>query len=267
MQKYIKNDTNDKSWSEKSVAARCVITIKVSYLHISHTRREAGGPCSIHCTAGGESEEQQMLLSGKSGCLSHWKLEQWSGPGSPQAVADRLALRRTLCARPTRCHMGLMGSLRRPRRHFIEINRTAPLEGRRAESIPGPVNQRPQNRPGRLPEKRAGGGMIPGLKARCRVWERTGEVSSERSIVSCSEPQTFTLRSEELSSFLQAGGETVLVGEFVASSTVLSSRLFSLRRVLEEEDCVLEDLSFFNSPFSRFLQQKLESTNHPVYNI
>lgn len=59
-----------------------------------------------------------------------------------------------------------------------------------------------------------------------------------------------------MSGSLQAGGEAVLEGLFLASTAGISSRLVSCSGVLEEEDCVLEDLSFLHSALSRFLGQK-----------
>ena len=45
-------------------------------------------------------------------------------------------------------------------------------------------------------------------------------------------------------------------GLFLASTAGISSRLAPCSGVLEEEDCVLQDLSFLHSALSRFLGQK-----------
>lgn len=50
MQKYFINDTVNRSWPVKAVAALGMVIINLQYLHIYQTLQRAGGSCSIHCT-------------------------------------------------------------------------------------------------------------------------------------------------------------------------------------------------------------------------
>lgn len=181
----------------------------------------------------GKSNEQHMLMEEYSSACWSVKVQfleslWWSGPGSPQWLAHRMAL----FARSTRRFLGLLGSCGRATWFSTRLNTAGHREGGSAHSGPWPVHQRQKNSPGGLPEEQragGGGGSFGSLSsAWIRVWR--GKASGERRLQSWSKPQASPLGSQEVSGSLQAGGETVLEGVFLASA--FSSRPASCISVL-----------------------------------
>ena len=185
----------------------------------------------------------------------------WSVPGPPQTLADRADLRRALLAVSLSLSLSLLGSsLKLPLSwNFIRMSRT-PHAGRPSiQSVLGFLPQHPKN--GFSVWQGAGGGpsfVGSPLDARgVRVW--AGKASSKRRVQSRSEPQAVPLRPQEVSGSLQAGGDAVLERAFLASTAVTASSFcfVSFGDLLEEEDCVLQYLSFLHSALRPTLEENI----------
>lgn len=188
----------------------------------------------------------------------------WSGPGPPQSLADGPALGRALFARLSLhldlqlvLSLNLLGKSEEPLLSWnsVWMNKTVSSEGSCMQSVPGLLPQHLKN--GLFVRQRAEGAAISsdlGTR-RIRVWP--GKASGKRCIESCSEPQAFPLRSQELGSFLQAGGDAVLEGVFLASISTFSCRLVSFCNALKEVDCLLKYLSLLHSALGPHLCENI----------
>ena len=174
--------------------------IHLQYLQRDQKWQKAGDPCSIHCTGNVLSQmnntcccmninEHVIVIKSSVSEVTAW----WSGPGSPQRLTDRSVL----VAHTTRHCVGLLENCGGATWVSVAVNTTGPTEGR-IQPVLGPVYQHAKERSGRLSEnQRAGRFRCPVVACRIRVW-----ASSERCIQSCTKPQAFPLRSQELSGSL-----------------------------------------------------------------
>jgi len=177
-----------------------------------------------------------------------------TGPRPPHRLAGRLARGRALFAGSTRLEGGRRAGALRLAAGLQDAARHSGEGGRAHQLVPGSLYQQLENRPGGLPEEKAAGGGTsfgsPPLGSGGIGVRGAGEASRERRRVQRrSEQQAFPLGPQELSRRLEAGGEAVL--EVFLTTTSISFPGSS--RVLQEEDRVLEDLSFLHSALRRFL--------------
>lgn len=168
-----------------------------------------------------------------------------SGPGPPQSLAERAGLGRAVFARCSLVSVRLRGS------------GLALLDGRRAEDL------RAQPVLGLLPQLLKEGPRVlqgaegSGLEAG-RIKIGTSKAGGEGSIQRRSQPEALSLRAQEPGGPPQAGGEPIPEGLLLATS-----RLF-FGGFLEEDDCVFQDLSLFNSVFRSDLRDSSSSVNQRI---